>query len=61
MKQKEGVKSRRSSALKSDKLGLNCNANKGSAAGTGDLGVPTTYETLIEMVSIGVGDSTHTA
>ncbi len=39
------VKSGNSGALKSDRLGVNCKANKCSDAGTGDLGVLTTCET----------------
>ncbi len=39
------MKSGCSGALKSDRLGLSCKANKCSNAGTGDLGVLTTHET----------------
>ncbi len=39
------LKSGRSSAVKSDRLGLSCKANKCSGAGTRDLGVLTTHET----------------
>ncbi len=39
------MKSGRSGALKPGKLGLDCNANKRSDAGTGDLGVLPTHET----------------
>ncbi len=39
------MKSRRSSALKSDRIGLSNKANKCSNAGTGDLGVLTIHET----------------
>ncbi len=43
---REDVKSGRSGALKPDRLGLSCKANKCSDTGTGDLGVLTTHETL---------------
>ncbi len=39
------MKSGHSSALKPDRLGLRCKANKCSDAGTGDLGVLRTHET----------------
>ncbi len=38
------MKSGRSGALKPDRLGLSCKANKYSDAGTGGLGVLTTHE-----------------
>ncbi len=44
--EREGVKSGRSGALKREKLGLACKANKCSDAGTGDFGVLPTQETL---------------
>ncbi len=40
-----GGKSGFSGALKPDRLGLSCKANKCSDVGTGDLGVLTTHET----------------
>ncbi len=45
-----GVKSGRSGTLKLGKLGLSCKANKCGDAGTGDLGVLTTHETLAELL-----------
>ncbi len=38
------MKSGYSGALKPNRLGLSCRANKGSDAGTGDIGVLTTHE-----------------
>ncbi len=46
------VKSGRSGALKPGKLGLGCEANKCSDAGTGDLGVLPTHETSSMQMSI---------
>ncbi len=42
---REGVKSGRSSSLKTDKLGLNCKTNRRIDAGTWDLGVLISHET----------------
>ncbi len=47
-----GVKSGRSGALKPDRRGLSCKANKRSNGGTGDLGVITTHESsLMKMTT----------
>ncbi len=52
---KEGMKSGRSGALKSRKLGLNYKAKKYSGAGTGGLGVLTTDETSATQTSTSTG------
>ncbi len=41
------MKSGGSGALKPDRLGLSCKVNRRRDAGTGDLGVLTTHESLV--------------
>ncbi len=54
-----GMKSGRSGALKTDKLGLSCKANKCSDAGTGDFDVLTIHETSSMEIPAGDAGSTR--
>ncbi len=49
---KEGVNSGRSDALKPDKLGLSCKANKYSEAGNGELGLLPTHEPSVMKMTV---------